>query len=112
MNATEKLKEQTKDIIRELLERSPWDAIDWDTALEQTHEVIHSYLVSQITDTGESDWLYDASELVTYNIACRFIEELKDSKWFSDTEHDVKQDAFDQQELARDPDGYYGVPRR
>ena len=110
MKEQEKLKEQTKDIICDLLRRNPWDEIDWDIALEETHELIHSYLENQITDIENYDELYDITDLVAYNEACRLIEELKDSEWFDEMSHEVKQDAFDQEELARDPDGYYGVP--
>ena len=85
--------------------------IDWDSITEQAHEVVYKYLTEQITDLEDYAWLYDISELVAFNEACRIIKEIRESKWCDDVISDTLGNAYDAHLLQKDSLAYYGVSK-
>ena len=111
------LKENIQCIIEDEINYSEIDKEDgtiligWDAITERAHEEVYNFLKEQITDAEDYDWLYKISELVSFNEACRIIEEIKDSKWMDDVQSDYLSDAYDAYLIQKDPYAYYGVAR-
>ena len=107
---------QIKDIIESEINQSEVDRedgtilIDWDSITEQVHEAVFTHITQTVTDAEDHAWLYDISELVTFNEANRIITELRQTKWCDDIISDTLSDAYEWHERQTNPNKYYGVP--
>lgn len=107
----DELTEKIKEMIEQKLEAVHPNDLDWGDVEDDATDIVSDYLVEQITDAYDYDWLVDLSRLVAQNEGARIVQSLKGTKWYRDVVDNAICLWDESIALHNNPYKYYGAPR-